>query len=86
MLKEKWKILKKCSHYRVPENLNTDGIGYCYLDNQTECTGEIQFCENPEVFKEYLLERGLGWQKQKGSNRFKRALQVIGRLADACWR
>jgi len=86
MLKGKWKILKKCSHYRVPKNLNTGGIGYCNFENQTECTGEIQFCKNPEVLNNNLLERGLGWKKKKGRNRFKRALQVIGRLANACWR
>jgi hypothetical protein len=86
MLKEKRKILKKCSYYRVAENLNTGGSEYCNLDNQTECTGEIQSCENTEVLNKYVLERGLGWQKKKGRNIFKRVLQVIGRLANARWR
>jgi len=86
MLKEIRKILKKCLHYRVPKNLDTGGIGYCDPEDQTECTREIQFCKNPEVLKEYLLERGLGWQKQKARNRFKGAQQAIGRLANACWK
>ena len=86
MLKEKRKILKECSYYRGAENLNTGRNGYCKLDNQTECTGETQFCENPEVLNKYVLERGLGWHKEKGRNKLKRALQVIGRLANTCWR
>ena len=55
MLKEKWKILKKCQHYRIPENPNTRGIGRCDLENQRECAGKIQFCKNPRVLNEYLL-------------------------------
>lgn len=86
MFRENRKSLKKCSYYRVAENLNSDDIKYCTLDNQTDCTGEIQSCENPEVLNKYVLERGLGWQKETGRNGFKRALQVIGRLANACWR
>jgi hypothetical protein len=85
MLKGKRKILNKCSYYRAAENSDTSGIGYCNLNNQTECTEEIQFCENPEILNKHVLEQGLGWQKQKGRNRFKRVLQVIGRLANACW-
>ena len=84
MLKEKWKFFKKCSHYRVPGNLNTGGIVECDRSNQTECLGEIQFCKNLEVLNEYLLKRGFGWQKKKGSNRFKRALQGISRWVNAC--
>jgi len=86
MLKKKWKLLKTCSYYRVAEKLNSGNNGYCTLDDQTECAGEIQSCENPEVLNRYVLERGLGWQKKAGRNRFKRVLQVIGRLANACWR
>ena len=86
MLKEKRKILKECSYYRGAEDLNTGRNGYCKLDNQTECTGETQFCENPEVLNKYVLEQGLGWHKEKGRNRFKRILKVIGRLTNTCWR
>jgi len=86
MLKEKGKILKECSYYRVADNPNTGRSGYCNLDSQTECTGETQFCENPEILNKYALERGLGWNKGKGRNGFKRVLQVISRLTNALWR
>jgi hypothetical protein len=86
MLKEKRKILKECSYYRDADHLNSGRTGYCNLDNQTECTGETQFCENPEVLNKYALKQGLGWRKESGRNKFKRALQAIGRLANACWR
>jgi hypothetical protein len=86
MLKEKRKILKECSYYRNAADLNSGRTGYCNLDNQTECTGETQFCENPEVLNKYALKRGLGWQKSNGRSRLRRALKVIGRLANACWR
>ena len=86
MFKKRWKFLKTCSYYRVAENLNTGDIGYCTLDNQLECTGYIQACQNPEVLNKYVLERGLGWQNKAGRNGYKRVLQVIGRLANACWR
>ena len=86
MLKEKRKILKECSYYRDADDLTSGRTGYCNLDNQIECTGETQFCENPEVLNKYALERGLGWQKSNGRSRFKRVLQVISRLTNACWR
>jgi hypothetical protein len=86
MLKEKGKILKECSYYRVADNPNTGRSGYCNLDSQTECTGETQFCENPEVLNKYALERGLGWHKSNGRSRFKRVLQVMSRLTNALWR
>ena len=86
MFKEKWKLLRTCPYCRISEDLNSDKIGYCTLGDQTTCGGEIQFCQNPEVLNKYVLERGLGWQKQEGRNGFKRVLQMIGRLASACWR
>lgn len=86
MAKEKRTILKKCSYYRGAENLSPGGSDYCKIDNQPECTGDIQFCENTEVLNKYVSERGLGWQKNKGRNIFKRIQQVIGRLASARWR
>ncbi len=81
MIKSGWKILKRCPHYKIPENPSVDSVGFCTLDDQIGCTGEIPSCMNPEVLREYVLERGLGWQRKKGKDRFKRALQGIGRLA-----
>ena len=86
MSKERCKTSKTCSHYRDPKNLNVGGAGYCNLDNQTECDGQIELCQNPEALKEYLMERGFGWEKKKGKKIFRKAFQFIGRLANACWR
>jgi len=86
MLKGKWKILRQCSYYRDPEDTDIGGFEHCNLEDQKECMGEISACRNPEVLREHLLDQGLGWEKKKGRNRCKRALQILGRLASACWR
>jgi hypothetical protein len=86
MLKKRWNFLKMCSYHRVAENPKMGDIGSCTLDNQIECTGDIQSCQNPDVLNKYVLKRGLGWQKNMGRKGFMSVLQVIGRLANACWR
>jgi hypothetical protein len=86
MLKGQWKILTKCSHYRDPKDCTVGGTEYCNLEDQEECMGEIRSCQNPEVLREYLLDEGLGWEKRKRRNRCKRTLQILSRLASACWR
>ena len=86
MLKDGWINLKQCPHYRGPETLKEGDTGCCNLGSQTDCNGEVHFCENPEVLKQYLSERGLGWQKKKGKERFKKVLQAIVRLKNACRR
>ncbi len=85
MFKKRAKFLKMCPCYRVAENPDKGDIGYCALGDQTECAGDIQSCENPELLNKHILEQGLGWKKKTGRNGLKRVLQVIGRLANTYW-
>lgn len=83
MPKNDQQILKQCPCHRDSEEPKGRGIGYCSLEEEMECTGEVQFCENPQALKEYLLDRGLGWQEKKRKNGFKKLLQIIDRLIKA---
>jgi hypothetical protein len=80
MPKDGQQILKQCPCHRDSEEPERGGIGYCSLDEEMQCTGEVQFCENPQALKEYLLDRGLGWREKKRKNRLKKLLQIIDRL------
>jgi hypothetical protein len=86
MLKGKWKILRQCSYYRYPEETDIGGTEHCNLEDQRECMGEIHSCQNSEVLREYLLGKGLGWEKKKERNRCKRASQILGQLLSLCWK
>ena len=86
MLKGERKIPSQCSYYRGPEGLNSGGTEYCNLEDQEECMGEINSCQNPQALKKYLLTQGFGWKKIKGGGKCKRALQVLGRMASVCWK
>jgi hypothetical protein len=80
MPKKEQQILKQCPCHRDSEEPAGGETGYCSLDEEKQCSGEVQFCENPQALKEYLLDRGLGWQEKKRKNRFKQLLQIIDRL------
>jgi len=60
---------RRCSFYRSCETLNVGlGIGYCDLDgDQTTCDGDIHFCEDLDLLKEYFLvqKRRKEWKKRR---------------------
>ncbi len=85
MFKKKGKILRTCSFYRVAKEPASGNIGYCTHGDETRCEGTIGSCENLEVLKKYLLEKELGWHRIARRNGFKRILQILGRLVNACW-
>jgi len=79
MSKSDKQILKQCPYHRDSNKLNPGNSGYCSFDKKTPCLGEVQFCQNSEALKEYLSDRGLGWQKKR-RNSLKKAFQAIDRL------
>ena len=73
-------ILTQCPYQRDSKKFDGGNGGYCSFHRETPCIGEVQFCKKPEALKEYLSDRGLGWQRKKRKNSLKKALQVIDRL------
>jgi CheY-like chemotaxis protein len=52
-------LSRRCTFYRDSESLGIGRrVGYCDLDgHKTICNGDIEFCEKPDAFKEYLLKQ-----------------------------
>jgi len=53
-----------CTFYRDSENPGASK-GRCHFGNATRCTGDVKFCGNMEALRDYVVKRGLGWQKDK---------------------
>ena len=53
-----------CSFYRDSENPSTSEAR-CHFGSPTKCVGDVKFCGNMEALKNYVVTRGLGWQRDK---------------------
>ena len=64
-------ILKECSFSRDSGTFGTGrGIGYCELGcDQTICDADIDFCEIPDILKQYLIaeRRREEWEKKRNA-------------------
>jgi hypothetical protein len=53
-----------CTFYRDSGNPGA-GKARCHLGSATKCTGDVKFCGNMEALRNYVVSRGLGWQKEE---------------------